>query len=70
MQDRDDPLALRLYEIADILVIPVEQFFNSEATPRQSDTDEYLRLWFGLRTEAGRAAGLNALRGIADREDG
>ena len=67
MCDRD-PADPRLRAIADLLCIPVERFFDAGATPRLADTDECLRLWLGLRTEAARAAALDALRGVADRE--
>lgn len=68
MSDRDNLEDLRLRSIADLLSIPVERFFHAEATPRPADTDECLRLWLGLRTAIGRAAALDALRVIADRE--
>lgn len=68
MHNHDHLSELSLSAIAKLLRIPVKRFFEAEPTPQPTDTDECLRLWFGLRTDAGRAAALNALLWVADQE--
>ena len=68
MSELDETVAVRLREIADILGVPVECFFRDRAPPAIADVRECLRLWGRLRTDAGRAAALAAMRKISDEE--
>ena len=58
----------RLRMISDCLDIPVEQFYGDTPADQMLDAGECLRLWYSLRTDAGRAAALDALRKIRVEE--
>lgn len=68
MSKPDDPSNARLHLIARILGVSVESFSGEPPPGNLADTAEYLRLWKRIRTDAGRAAALAAVRKIVADE--
>lgn len=62
MAEPDESAERGLRRIADILGIPVAQLRDGVTPAEFADTDECLRLWYQLRTDAGRAVVLDCLR--------
>lgn len=70
MRKFDEPDWATLHRLADALGVPVERFFAEKPPAGEAaSTDECLRLWFKIETEEGRRQALEALRGVAEREE-
>ena len=58
-----------LHSIADVLGVPVEQFYGNDPAQKKSMGEEdCLRLWRKIGSDKGRAQALKALQAIADEE--
>lgn len=68
MDDRNAATRERLRDIAGLLGVETERFYETAPTPSPEATAELNYLWHRLRTPAGRVAALNALNKILDSE--
>ena len=69
MAKSDDPKRAILHNIADVLGVPVEQFFGVDPVLKTSTSEEEcLHLWRKIGSDKGRAQALKALQAIADEE--
>jgi len=70
MSGADDHSKELLRAIADMLGMPPERFYDAAPVADPEDTRQLTYLWHRLRTPAGRAAALGALKKILDDEGG
>ncbi|MGT2478233.1 hypothetical protein ACU4GR_03545 [Methylobacterium oryzae CBMB20] len=68
MVDETETARLRLCELAEVLGVPVDYFYQETPTARPEDTVELLRLWHRLNTSSGRLAALAAVNKILGEE--
>lgn len=68
MAEMRETIHSRLQMIASLLGVPVQDLISGTVPRRLWADNECMRLWRGLRTEAGRDAALDALRSILEAE--
>ncbi len=68
MVDQTETVRLRLCELAEVLGVRVECFYQEAPAAKPEDTAEMLQLWHRLKTPSGRLAALDALSKILDEE--
>ncbi|MGU3407922.1 hypothetical protein [Methylobacterium brachiatum] len=68
MVDEKDTVKLRLRELAEVLGVPVDRFYQEVPAAQPQDTAELLRLWHRVKTPGGRLAALEALTKILNEE--
>lgn len=68
MSNEGSAAIARVHEIASMLGIPVEEMMSHSMPESLWANNECLRLWFSLKTDAGRDDALDALRRILDEE--